>query len=261
MNLDNLTASIQRDPKLLAGGAAVVGVVGLALYRRRHAAAAGTSSPAAAGASLAGTAGIAGAPDTSATDLANGFQNQLNGLQTQLAGLVDASSAPAADNVPRYKRFVDAAIGGGQHGTVYRIENGSAIALTNAEWVALGQPAFDSVTTQDSDWALVHQAPALLPGSTPVRTVAPMAAAPKPALSAATVAPRLTAAAPASSATPTSYTIPAGGTLYGAAEHFYGPAAAPTMVQALAAHNGIRTQVRGGQVFASVRPGQQIVKA
>jgi hypothetical protein len=90
------------------GGGAVVGVAVLALYMRHRnaaAAAAGTAGTAATGiAAEQSTAGLAGYPNTLATDLQNQVQDMLNSqndyLNQRLAALTPPASAPTVGANP-----------------------------------------------------------------------------------------------------------------------------------------------------------------
>lgn len=89
---------------------------------------------------------------------------------------VQSDVLPPVNGTPVYKRFVDTASGGanGNHGLVYQILNGIATPLTNSEWVGLGSPKIQNVTTADLDYGLVHNTvsvPAV--PYTPTRTAQP----------------------------------------------------------------------------------------
>jgi hypothetical protein len=98
-----------------------------------------------------------------------GLQTSLDNLSAMLQGIAGGGAGPSAgtglptspSNVPVYERFVDYGNGLG----VYSVENGSAKLLSLKQWIGLGKPAFDTVTTQNSDFALV-QAAAARPSST-----------------------------------------------------------------------------------------------
>lgn len=89
---------------------------------------------------------------------------------------VQTDVLPPVNGTPVYKRFVDTATGGANqnHGLVYQILNGIATPLTNSEWVGLGSPKIQNVTTADLDYGLVHNtSPAPAVPYTPTRTAQP----------------------------------------------------------------------------------------
>jgi hypothetical protein len=257
-DLEQLAGEIRADPrKMKLAGGALAAVVGFALYRR-HRAAAGAG----AAASAPITAGLSGPPNTAATDIGNDLQGQINGLQDQISQAASSASSAHPADTPRYVRFADAA----NPAAIYEINNGKVTWLSSAAWSTLTRfgAQLEQLTTSDTSWSLVspHQAPAGAkdvpkpPIGGPAPVPAPHSplpkAKPKPA-------PAPNRGGPVMSTD--SYKIPTNGTLFGAAQHFYGPARAPSMLQALATANNIKLSVRGGQTYATVYPGQTIKKA
>lgn len=158
-----------RRKQTIIATASVLGLlVTYLLYKHSRATATG-------GTTALPTGGIANDPNSGAQPggTNGGLSDQLSAL---VAALTPSTSTPdpGPSNAPYYKRFVNAPVGGGIHGTVYEFENGKAIGLSNQAWAALGSPSFQSVTTSDSDYALIRPAlPNSVHPSTPV--VHPMA--------------------------------------------------------------------------------------
>lgn len=164
----------------------IVGVV-IAWISYKHQAAAASTAP-----GMVPTSGGLGS-GTVAGGLSSGNNSGLDQLITNLGDLVTQLQTPVSgtvgnpihDNFPVYKRFINAPVGGGIHGTVYSIENGTATPLTNQQWLGLGTPGFSTVTTQDSDYALVQQSQQPSPATPSPHTVAgspPPAAPSRPPL-------------------------------------------------------------------------------
>lgn len=162
MNTADLKAYVNAHKGPLGIAGALV-VAGLALYARKRSALAkagspgGTTSSSTSGATSAGTYSAYGQTvpyDSSATDVYNQLQPQIEALQ-QMSRNIPVSSAPtAASDLPDgyYQAAGDQAI--------FKAKNGTLDFLTQPEAVALGYPTPTIVSKDDPMW----KAPVLDPG-------------------------------------------------------------------------------------------------
>lgn len=91
------SAWVQTHKPQAAGAAAVVAVAGFALYRRAHPTAADAATAAAA--VSPDVAGLS-SPDTSATDIQNAVQGQINDALTAINGQLNKPAPPAPPAAP-----------------------------------------------------------------------------------------------------------------------------------------------------------------
>lgn len=153
MNLEKLRAAFSKN-RLALGGLGAVAVAALA-WRARSEKSTGTDAPAGDVTRPAGTSATpsyytaTGAYDSTATDIYNAIQPQLEELRTIASKIpVPGSETTPAEAPSMPNGYYQAA--GDQ--AVFKYDDGNLDFLTFGEYQALGSPAYTQVSRDDPFW-------------------------------------------------------------------------------------------------------------